>query len=105
MPVKDAERLVLVRTADVDHIEAAGNYLVLHCGKANHILRETLTNLEKSLDPKTFLRISRSALVNLDYVTEIQPMFQGEHVVILRSGKQLPMTRGMREVQERLRMF
>jgi two-component system, LytTR family, response regulator len=101
--VRDGERVVFVKTAQVEYAEAAGNYVVLHVGKENHVVRETLTALESELDPKQFVRISRSTLVNVDQIKELQPMFKGEHVVLLHNGKQLTMTRGVRELQELLK--
>jgi two-component system LytT family response regulator len=103
IPVRINERVVFVKTEQIEYIESAGNYVVLHTGKENHVVRETLTALEEQLDPKQFLRISRSALVNLDQIKELQPLFKGEHAVLLRNGKQLTMTRGIREVQEALK--
>jgi two-component system LytT family response regulator len=103
LTVKENERVVLVKVSQIEWIESAGNYVVLHVGKQNHILRETLAALEAHLDPKLFLRISRSTLVNLDQVRELQPLFKGEYVVVLQDGKQLPMTRGIRELEEKLR--
>jgi two-component system LytT family response regulator len=76
---------------------------VVHAGKENHIVRETMTALEQKLDPKQFLRISRSSLVNLDQIKELQPLFKGEYAVLLQNGKQLTMTRGIREVQDLLK--
>ncbi len=101
--VKTGDRVVFVKASQIDYIEAAGNYVVIHVGKENHVLRETLTALEDKLDPKQFLRVSRSALVNIDQIKEIQPLFKGEHALVLHNGKQLPMTRGLREVQEALK--
>jgi two-component system, LytTR family, response regulator len=103
IPVRNGDRVVFVKTDQVDYIESAGNYVVLHAGKENHVVRETLTALEEKLDPKQFLRISRSTLVNADRIKELQPLFKGEHAVLLHNGKQLTMTRGIREVQERLK--
>jgi two-component system LytT family response regulator len=103
IPVRVGERLVFVKTSQIDYIESAGNYLVLHAGKESHVVRETLSGLEEKLDPKHFLRISRSTLVNLDQIKELQPLFKGEHAVLLHNGKQLTMTRGLREVQEVLK--
>jgi two-component system LytT family response regulator len=103
IPVRINERVVFVKTDQIEYIESAGNYVVLHTGKENHVVRETLSALEEQLDPKQFLRISRSALVNLDQIKELQPLFKGEHAVLLRNGKQLTMTRGIREVQEALK--
>jgi len=103
IPVRVGERVIFVKTSQIDYIESAGNYVVIHAGKENHVVRETMTLLEQKLDPKQFLRISRSSLVNLDQIKELQPLFKGEYAVILHSGKQLTMTRGIREVQELLK--
>jgi two-component system LytT family response regulator len=103
IPVKESERVFFVKTDDIDYMESAGNYIVLHTARENHVVRETLTALEEKLDPKKFVRISRSTLVNVDRIKELQPLFKGEHVVVLQNGKQLPMTRGIREVQELLK--
>ncbi len=103
IPVRTGERVQFVKAAQVEYIEAAGNYVVLHTARENHVLRETLSALEDKLDPKQFLRISRSAIVNVEQVKELQPLFKGEHAVLLHNGKQLPMTRGLREVQDLLK--
>jgi len=103
LAVKEKERVLFVKTTQIEWIESAGNYVLLHVGKQTHIVRETLTALETQLDPKQFLRISRSTLVNLDCVRELQPMFKGEYVVVLHDGRQLAMTRGIREVEARLK--
>ncbi len=101
-PVRTNERTTFIKVSAVDWIEAAGNYVILHVGKETHILRDTLAALEEQL-PTNFLRVSRSAVVNLDRVRELQSMAAGEHVVLLQDGRQIPMTRGIREVEERLR--
>ena len=103
LAVRVGERVLFVKTEHIDYIESAGNYVVVHAGKENHVVRDTLTALEEKLDAKQFLRISRSTLVNLDQVKELQPLFNGEHAVVLQNGKQLTMTRGIREVQEALK--
>lgn len=101
--VRERERVRFVKTGDVDWFEASGNYVILHVGRENHVVRETLSALEAQLSPREFLRLSRSAIVNLDRVQEVQPAFNDEHVVILHNGAKLPMTRGVRELQERLK--
>jgi two-component system, LytTR family, response regulator len=103
LAVRIGERVLFVKIEQIDYIESAGNYVVVHVGKENHVVRDTLTALEEKLDPKQFLRISRSTLVNLDQVKELQPLFKGEHAVVLHRGQQLTMTRGIREVQEALK--
>lgn len=103
LTIKSNDKVVVVKTADIDSIESAGNYVAVNVGKESHILRETLHVLESKLDPEKFFRISRSAMVNLDRVKELQPMFKGEHVIVLYNGKRLAMTRGLRDVERALR--
>jgi two-component system LytT family response regulator len=101
-PAKPAERIVVksngrilfLRLADVDWMEAADNYVELHVGQEAHLLRETMTALEARLPADRFLRISRSTIVNLEQIKELQPRFHGECVVRLRNGKRLVLTRG-----------
>ncbi len=97
LAVKTEGRVLLVRTADVDWIEAADNYVVLHAGPQTHLLRETLTSIESRLDSARFLRISRSTIVNIEQIRELQPLFHGEHVVILRDGTRLTLSRTHRD--------
>lgn len=101
--VRDRNRVRFVKTSEIDWIEASGNYVVLHSGKENHVVRETLAAFEQQLSPKEFVRVSRSAIVNLDRVQHIEPAFNNEHVVALADGTRLPMTRSLRELQERLK--
>jgi two-component system LytT family response regulator len=103
LTIKTNDKVVVVKTAEIDSIESAGNYVAVNVGKESHILRETLNVLESQLDPEKFFRISRSAIVNLDRVKELQPMFKGEHVIVLQNGKRLAMTRGLRDVERALR--
>lgn len=95
--VKVDGRVLLIKSEDVDWIEAADNYVSLHVGNDSHLLRETMSSLEKRLSPEQFLRISRSTIVNVERIKELQPMFHGEYVVILRNGTKLNLSRGYRE--------
>jgi two-component system LytT family response regulator len=104
LPVKTDDKVAVIKTADIDTIESAGNYVSINAGKESYILRETLNALETQLDPETFLRVSRSAIINLDRVKELQPMFKGEHIIVLQNGKRLAMTRGLlRDVEHALK--
>jgi two-component system LytT family response regulator len=103
LTIKGTDTVMVVRTTDIASIESAGNYVAVHVGKESHILRETLSALESQLDPARFLRVSRGAIVNLDHVRELQPLFKGEHTVVLDNGQKLPMTRGLREVEQALK--
>ncbi|HVU34426.1 MAG TPA: LytTR family DNA-binding domain-containing protein [Opitutaceae bacterium] len=103
IPVRERDKMRFVKTSDIDWLEASGNYVIVHAGRENHVLRETLTALENQLSPREFLRLSRSAIVNLDRVRQVEPAFNDEHVVVLADGTRLPLTRGLRELQDRLK--
>ena len=100
--VRTQERAFFLRTDAIDWIEAAGKYVHLHVGKATHLLRGSMAGLEQQLDPARFVRISRSAIVNIDRIQEVQPWFQGDHVVILQDRTRLTSTRGYRQNLQRL---
>jgi two-component system LytT family response regulator len=101
--VKTGGRLFFLRADEIDWIEAAGNYVRIHVGKDAHLLRETMNAIEARLDPKYFLRIHRSRIVNMERVKELHPWFNGDYAVILRDGTKLMLSRGYRDkLQERL---
>jgi two-component system, LytTR family, response regulator len=91
--VRTGGRVVFLRTEDIDWIEASGNYVRLHVGTDAHLLRESMKNMERRLDPSTFVRIHRSAIVNVDRIRELEPWFHGEYIVILRDGTRLTSSR------------
>ena len=91
--VRDQGRSLFVRVDDLDWVEAADYYVKLHVGKQVHLLRETMTVMETRLDPAQFVRVHRSAIVNLDRIREIQPYFHDEHVVILQDGTRVGLSR------------
>ena len=99
------ERLVIkmnghvffIKAEEIDWLEAEGNYVRLHAGKESYLLRDTISALESQLDPKRFIRVHRSAIVNIDRITELQPWFHGEYRIILREGVQLTLSRTYRE--------
>lgn len=100
--VKTPERILFLKPEEIDHIEACGNYVVLHSGKERHIVRETMTAMEARLNAHGFMRITRSVLLNLSRIKELQPLAAGEYVVILKTGARLNMTCSLRELQARL---
>jgi two-component system, LytTR family, response regulator len=100
--VRTPERAIFLRTDTIDWIEAAGKFVHLHVGRTAHALRESMAELEQELDPARFLRISRSVIVNLNRIQEVQPWFQGDYVLILTDGTRLTSTRGYRENMRRL---
>ena len=95
--LKENGRLVFVRTETINWIEADGNYLRLHARDCTHYVRETLGHFEAELPPDKFMRISRSVIVNLDRVKELQPLFYGDYSVVLDDGSKLSMSRAYRD--------
>jgi len=95
--VKMEDRMILVNVEEVDWLEAAGNYVCVHAGRQSHIVRDSLSHLESSLDPGRFARIHRSALVNMSRIRELRPHWHGDYRIILHSGQVLPLSRRYRE--------
>jgi two-component system LytT family response regulator len=102
LPVKANGKVMGVRIAEIDWIEADHDYVLLHVGDKSWILRETIANIEMRLALSGFVRIHRSALVNVDRVRELRPRSKGEFNVVLLDGKQLKLTRNYRAAIERL---
>jgi two-component system, LytTR family, response regulator len=101
--VKSSDHILFLKAEEIDHIEAAGNYLVLHAGKDRHIVRDTMAAMETRLGPAGFMRISRSAIVNLNRIGQVEPLVApGEFCVILKSGARLNMTCSLSELQRRI---
>ncbi len=99
---KQNGRVIFIRIETIDWLGAEGNYVRLQAGSDSHLLRETLTGLEAQLPADKFMRISRSSIVNLDRVKELQPLFYGDYVVILQNGSRMNMSRNYRERLEAL---
>ena len=88
---------------DVYSLKADGNYIEVHTESETHLARMTLSELERQLDPKVFLRVSRSEMVNLTRVKSIQSTGRRGHVVVLKDGRKVPLQRALEELQERLK--
>jgi len=97
LAVKSNGRIICLKLAEIDMVEAADNYVKLYAGKQTHMLRETLGALEEKLPPARFVRISRSAIVNLESVQELHPLFHGEYLIALKNGGRATLTRSYRE--------
>lgn len=100
--VKSPDRILFLKPGEIDHIEACGNYVVLHAGKERHIVRETMTAMEARLSSAGFMRINRSVILNLSRIRELQPLAAGEYAVVLKSGVRLDMTCSLRDLQARM---
>jgi two-component system LytT family response regulator len=99
--VQGAERSVLLPLSRVDRLESARNYVVLHVGRDSFRVRSTLDRLEQRLDPRRFVRVSRTAMVNVERIAELKPESHSDWVVILSDGVKLRLTRTFRDRLER----
>jgi two-component system LytT family response regulator len=91
--IKDRGRVAFVQQADIDWIEVQGNYVRLAAGEASYLTRDTLAAMLEKLDAGRFLRISRSHAVNVEKVTELQPLANGRYMFTLVDGTQLESSR------------
>jgi len=100
--VKSPNRIVFLKPEEIEYIEAAANYLLLHVGNERHIVRDTMAAMEAKLASTGFMRINRSTIVNLSRIRELEPLTAGEFSVILKSGARFHMTCNLGELQTRM---
>jgi two-component system, LytTR family, response regulator len=100
--IRVGDRSILQPVGEIDWIEADGKHLRVHVGRTQHVIRETMTQVCELLDPAQFMRVSRSAIVNIDSIREIQPWFRGEHAVVLKDGTQVYTTKSYRDAVTKL---
>ena len=101
--IKTPQGALLVNADDVDWVEAAGNYVRLRSGAQSHLLSETIGGMENRLDPRKFLRIHRSRIVNMERIKLLRPLFHGEYEIVLKDGTRLTSGRAYSErIRERL---
>lgn len=89
LAIRSEGRVRLIDIDEVERIVAAGNYVEVHAGAKPQRMRETMANLESRLDPQRFIRVSRAAFVGIAHIREVQPLFNGDFVVLLKSGAQV----------------
>ncbi|GGO95832.1 LytR/AlgR family response regulator transcription factor [Stakelama pacifica] len=99
--IKDRGQIFRVDVDTIERIDAAGDYMVIYTGDNNLVLRETMKDLEKRLDPRRFQRVHRSTIVNLDLVRQVKPHTNGECFLVLDSGAQVKVSRSYRDVVAR----
>lgn len=90
--IKAEGRIFFLKTGEIEWIEAEGNYVTLHVGKKKYLFHEAISALETQLDPKEFQRIQRSAIVNIDFIRELEPWFRGDYRIILHDGTELKLS-------------
>ena len=91
--IRSAGRIIFLRVEEIDWISSADNYASIHVGRETHVLRSTMKALEDRLDPSSFVRIHRAAIVNLDRIRELKPLFHGDYAVLLHDGTELTLAR------------
>jgi two-component system, LytTR family, response regulator len=99
--IKDQGQIFRVEVDGIERIDAAGDYMCINTGGQTLILRETMKDLEKRLDPRKFQRVHRSTIVNLDLVKQVKPHTNGECFLVLDSGAQVKVSRSYRDVVAR----
>ena len=102
LAIKSSGKVVVIKVEDIDWLESADNYVVLHVGHETHMHRETMNSMESQLPPAKFMRISRSTIVNVDRIKELQPLFHGEYAVILHGGAKVTLSRTHRDKLDNL---
>ena len=99
--IKDRGQIFRVDVDTIERIDAAGDYMCIYTGDNTLILRETMKDLEKRLDPRRFQRVHRSTIVNLDLVKQVKPHTNGECFLVLNSGASVKVSRSYRDVVAR----
>ena len=101
--VRDNGRFLIVRSEQIDWIEADGRDCILHCGSRSHIVDGPLAELAERLCADRFVQVSRSSLVNMDSIAQLQEMFKGDLVAVMKGGQEVPVSRRFRtQVMDRL---
>jgi two-component system, LytTR family, response regulator len=99
--IKDQGQIFRVDVDTIERIDAAGDYMCIYANGETLILRQTMKDLEKRLDPRRFQRVHRSSIVNLDLVKQVKPHTNGECFLVLESGTQIKVSRSYRDVVAR----
>ena len=102
LAVKTAGRIIFLKTDEISRISSEGNYVKIHAGGKTHLLRETMDALQRKLDPHKFIRLRRSAIVRIELIRELHPLFNGEFVVTLEDGAQITSSRRYRHNLDQL---
>ena len=97
LTIRQTGRTILLPADEIDWVETYGNYLKVHAGRESHLIRGTMQQLETKLDPEKFVRVHRSALVNIEKVKEIYPRSNGDQDLVLHDGRQLILSRNYRD--------
>ncbi len=96
--IKDSGEITRVPVANIDWVDAAGDYMCIHTKDGQtHILRRTMKELEHELDPRQFVRVHRSAIVNVNTIAKLQMLANGEHQLMLTNGQAVKVSRSYKD--------
>lgn len=102
LPIRDGRRTIRLKVAEIEYVEAAGDYMCIHSQGETHVARGTMASLAKTLDPRRFSRIHRSTLVNIERVTSLRPHMNGEYFLTLDCGAEVKLSRSYRDCLKQL---
>ena len=102
LAVKRDGRVIFVALSDIDWVDADGDFVRVHAGRETHAMRETMAEMEARLPHPAFMRVHRSAIVNVDRIREIQPWFKGDYVLLLKDGTKIRTGRTYRQAVQHL---
>ena len=97
LTIKDGNEFQFIKMADIQWIDAAGDYMCVHAAGKTHIMRTTMKRLEATLDPDVFLRVHRSSIVNVNCIISAASHLNGEYILTLEGGASLKVSRGCRD--------
>lgn len=97
--VREGDRLIVLSAAQIDWVEAEGNYVLVHAAGKRYMLREKLGVMADLLRPYGVFRANRSVLVNVEFIQELRPMFKGGYTILLKDGARVSLTTGLRSLE------
>jgi two-component system LytT family response regulator len=95
--ISDRGKVVVLQQRDIEFVQAAGTHIKIYAGGQCHQRRQSLTDIEQSLDASRFVRVHRSTVVNIEHIVEMHPLFHGDYELILRRGTRITLSRRYRE--------
>lgn len=95
--IKANRKMLFVDTDDIYWLEASGDYIKIHIKGNNYLVNDSLNNFEKTLDPEVFFRVHRSHIVNLKFITEFKPYFNGEYILLMANGQEVKLSRSYKD--------
>lgn len=100
--IKANKKMLFVDTADIYWLEASGDYIKIHLKGNNYLVNDSINNFENKLDPEMFIRVHRSHIVNVKFITEFKPYFNGEYILLMANGQEVKLSRSYKDKIKKL---